>query len=127
MGLDANEVGYFIAQVGLSAQSFGVAPADVAAVGALLEGVFGVKCAAATTVIPAQGAQLQSVCTGAGCAMAANASCAAYGSVPGQPANATGAAAGSVPTGSPTKSSGAGVVGVSGLLASVAALFSVAL
>ncbi|KZP26127.1 hypothetical protein FIBSPDRAFT_782345 [Athelia psychrophila] len=126
MGLDANEVGYFITQVGLSAQSFGVAAADVTAVGTLLEGVFDVKCAAATTVIPAQGAQLQSICTADDCPTAANASCSAYGTVPSQPASATGSASGSRSTSAPAggSSSGAGAMGVSGLLAGVAAFLT---
>lgn len=130
MGLDSAEVGYFITQVGLSAQSFGVAPADVAAVGALLEGIFDVKCGPPTTVIPAQGAQLQSVCTQADCATAKNASCAAYATVPGQPANATGTAGApgsTTTTATGGKTGGAGVAGVSGFLAGVAALFAVAL
>ena len=129
MGLDANEVGYFITQVGLAAQSFGVAAADITAVGTLLEGVFDVKCGAATTVIPAQGAQLQSICTADDCGMAKNASCSAYGTVPGAPANATGTAASSSPSSTTAagSSSGAGVMGVSGLLAGVAAVMAVAL
>jgi len=89
MALDANEVGYFIEQVGLSAQSFGVTSDDVTAVGKLLTSTFDVKCAAAATVIPAQGAQLQSICTADDCPTAANASCSSYGTVPGAPANVT--------------------------------------
>lgn len=129
MGLDANEVGYFITQVGLAAQSFGVAAADITAVGTLLEGVFDVKCGAAMTVIPTQGPQLQSICTADNCATAKNASCSAYGTVPGAPANATGTAASSSPSSTTAagSSSGASVMGVSGLLAGVAAAIAVAL
>lgn len=89
MALDANEVGYFIQQVGLSAQSFGVTNDDVAAVGKLLSATFDVKCAAPATVIPVQGDQLQSICTADDCTIAQNASCSSYASFPGQPANAT--------------------------------------
>ena len=89
MDLGPNEVGYFIQQVGLSAQSFGVTPDDVTAVGNLLTTTFDGKCAAAATVIPSQGAQLQAICTADNCPMAANANCSAYGSNPGEPANAT--------------------------------------
>ncbi|KAF1356369.1 hypothetical protein BDV97DRAFT_276865, partial [Delphinella strobiligena] len=78
MDLDSAEVGYFIQQVGLAAESFGVAAADVQVVATALETIFDVKCAPATTVIPAQGAQLQSICQAEDCALAPNASCAAY-------------------------------------------------
>jgi hypothetical protein len=44
MALDAFQVGYFITQVGLSAASFGVAQADVEAVGMSLNNLFGYKC-----------------------------------------------------------------------------------
>lgn len=133
MGLDSNEVGYFITQVGLAATSFGVTTADVTAVGTLLETVFDVKCAAATTVIPAQGAQLQSICTAADCTMAKNASCSAYGTVPGEPANATGTAtaSGASSTASGTASKGGaakvGVMAASGVLAGVAAFVALML
>jgi hypothetical protein len=70
MGLDSFEIGYFITQVGLSAASFGVAPADVTAVGMELEKVFGYKCAPPAAVIPAQGPQLQSICQNDTCPMA---------------------------------------------------------
>ncbi|KZP34438.1 hypothetical protein FIBSPDRAFT_809691 [Athelia psychrophila] len=122
MGLDANEVGYFITQVGLSAQSFGVAAADVTAVGTLLEGIFDVKCGAAATVIPAQGAQLQSICTQDNCATAKNASCSSYGTVPGAPANATGGSSSGGGSSTGGSSNGAGVMAVSGVLAGAAAL-----
>jgi hypothetical protein len=89
MDLDANEVGYFIQQVGLSAQSFGVASDDVTAVGNLLTTTFDGKCSAAAAVIPDQGLQLQAICTADDCPMATNANCSAYGPSPGEPANAT--------------------------------------
>ena len=43
MALDAFQVGYFITQVGLSAVSFGVAQADVEAVGMSLNNLFRVQ------------------------------------------------------------------------------------
>jgi hypothetical protein len=62
MGLGPAELGYFIEQVGLAAASFGVADADVTAVGMALNGLFGYKCAAATAVAPSQGDALQAIC-----------------------------------------------------------------
>lgn len=77
MKLSDDEVQYFIMQVGLSAKSFGVADADVTAVGTLLSTTFGTKCSAKATVIPDQGDQLQSICTGEGCPTAENGTCSA--------------------------------------------------
>lgn len=110
MGLDANEVGYFIQQVGLSAQSFGVATADITAVGKLLSSVFDVKCGAPAVVIPAQGAQLQSICTADDCPTAANASCSSYATFPGEPKTATTTQMSPTSTGS-SGSSGSGSSG----------------
>ena len=62
MALDAFQVGYFIEQVRLSAASFGVATADVEAVGRTLQNLFGYRCAAPVTIVPLQGPQLQAVC-----------------------------------------------------------------
>lgn len=78
MDLSYAQVGYFITQVALSAASFGVAESDLTIVGNALGSIFDVKCAPPTIVIPAQGAQLQSICTGDGCPLAANASCSLY-------------------------------------------------
>ena len=63
MALDAYEVSYFIEQVGLSAASFGVATADVEAVGEALQKLFGYRCAPATQVIPKKPDELESICT----------------------------------------------------------------
>lgn len=79
MDLNAYQVGYFIQQVGMSAASFGVTSDDVTAVGKALAMLFDYKCAPATTVIPSQGAQLQSICTDDSCPTAPNATCDAYG------------------------------------------------
>ncbi|KAI9817381.1 MAG: hypothetical protein M1832_004688 [Thelocarpon impressellum] len=62
MDLSPYELGYFITQVGLSAASFGVAEEDVSAVGTALSTLFGYRCSPPTTVVPAQGPQLQSMC-----------------------------------------------------------------
>ncbi|MCJ1400632.1 hypothetical protein MMC11_003840 [Xylographa trunciseda] len=78
MDLSAAEVGYFITQVGLSAASFGVATADVTAVGMALASLFDYSCAPPTTVIPAQGPQLQAICIDSTCPVSPNATCAAY-------------------------------------------------
>jgi hypothetical protein len=67
MALDAVQVGYFITQVGLSAASFGVATADVEAVGKALMDLFGYRCAPPATVVPSQGPQLHSVCIAVCC------------------------------------------------------------
>lgn len=78
MDLSAAEVGYFIQQVALAASSFGVAQDDIAIVGKALNSIFNVRCAPPTTVIPAQGAQLQSICEDETCPLAPNNTCAAY-------------------------------------------------
>ena len=88
MHLDQNEVGFFIDQVRLAAES--ILPfSDVSDLTTLLTSVFDVKCGAAVTVVPSAGPQLQSICTADTCAPAANADCSAYGTIPGKPANAT--------------------------------------
>jgi len=78
MDLSYAQVGYFITQVALSAASFGVAKEDIAIVGDGLGKFFDFKCSPAATIIPAQGAQLQSICTGEGCPLDPNAVCAQY-------------------------------------------------
>lgn len=51
MNLNANQMGYFIQQVGLAAASFGVSAADVATVGAALDKLFNKKCSPPTDVL----------------------------------------------------------------------------
>lgn len=90
MALDDAEVTYFITQVGLAAASFGVTESDVMAAGTALMSLFGKRCAPATTVIPAQGAALQAICTEPDCPLAANAMCGLYENVTmPMPANMT--------------------------------------
>jgi len=72
MDLSYAEVTYFITQVALSAQSFGVASDDLVVAGTALNSLFNVRYAPPTTVIPAQGAQLQSICTDETCPLAVN-------------------------------------------------------
>jgi hypothetical protein len=62
MALDALQDGYFIAQVGLSAASFGVAQVDVVAVSMSLNNLFWNKCAPPAAFVLSQGLQLQVVC-----------------------------------------------------------------
>jgi hypothetical protein len=79
MDLSAAEVGYFVTQVANSAASFGVAKEDLTVVGNAINGLFGMRCSAPATVVPAQGAQLQAICIDDTCPLAPNATCGAYG------------------------------------------------
>ena len=78
MDLKPAQLNYFISQVALSASSFGVSASDLAPVGAALDSLFNVRCADATTVVPDQGPQLQSICQDSTCPLAANNSCETY-------------------------------------------------
>lgn len=78
MDLSHAEVSYFIQEVGLAATSFGVTADDAMAVGTKLGMAFNYKCLPETTIIPAQGPALQSICTAEDCPTAMNATCAAY-------------------------------------------------
>jgi hypothetical protein len=138
MALNSSQVGYFIQQVGLAAKSFGVADADVTAVGDALTSLFDVRCGPPTAAVPAQGPQLQSICTTSDCKEAANASCGSYAAAvdPGvanstlamgegnSSSTATSSASGSMGTGSsgaspstPAVSQGAAPMNVAGLFA----------
>lgn len=120
MDLSYAEVSYFIQQVGLSAASFGVADADVTAVGMSLNSAFNYKCAPAATIVPSQGAQLQSICIGEECPLAANSTCAAYGNstmpsvaVSSLVPSSTMASGTATPAASASKTSSAGTSGTS--------------
>jgi len=78
MDLTPSELGYFITQVGLAATSFGVSTEDVTAVAGALNKLFGYRCSPPTTVIPEQGATLNSICQNEECPLDAMATCAAY-------------------------------------------------
>ena len=113
MDLDAYQLGYFITQVGLSAASFGVATSDVTAVGEALAALFDYKCSPPTTIIPAQGAQLQAICINDACPVApANASCGLYG-VATEPAVANASLAGGQGNSSATPATGTATVSMS--------------
>ncbi|KAL9621823.1 MAG: hypothetical protein Q9160_003796 [Pyrenula sp. 1 TL-2023] len=81
MDLDSQQVGYFITQVGLAASSFGVAPADIAAVANSLTELFGYRCAPETEVIKGQGKELQSICVAEDCPEAKDSVCGKYSKV----------------------------------------------
>ncbi len=84
MALSQDEVGYFITQVGGSALSFGVAEADVTAVGDALTMLFNYRCIAPETVIPGQGPQLNSICLAESCPLdPVNATCSLYDNTDG--------------------------------------------
>jgi len=83
MNLNSAQIGYFITQVGLSAQSFGVATDDVMIVGKALGDLFGYRCAPPTVVVPSQGAELQAICQDNSCPIDPKGNqsvCATYGS-----------------------------------------------
>ncbi|KAK7424054.1 hypothetical protein QQX98_000664 [Neonectria punicea] len=89
MDLDYYEVTYFVTQVGLAAASFGVAEDDIKAVATALNSLFNVRCAPATTVIKAQGSELQSICIDTKtCPLAMDGVCSKY-DTPVEPKNAT--------------------------------------
>jgi hypothetical protein len=67
MALDPFQMGYFIEQVGLAATSFGVTVEDATAAGMALTKLFDYRCSPPTTVVKAQGPQLQSMCTDPSC------------------------------------------------------------
>ena len=75
MDLDPYEVGYFIEQVGLAATSFGVTTEDATAVGMALTKLFDYRCSPPTTVVKAQGPQLQSICQDESCPLDPNSMC----------------------------------------------------
>lgn len=88
MALGNAEVGYFITQVALAAQSFGVATSDIQAVGTALNSLFGTRCSPEMKVIPEQPAALQAICIEPECPLAENAVCGQYDVVT-EPMNAT--------------------------------------
>lgn len=131
MGLGPYEVGYFIEQVGLSALSYGVTMDDVTMIGDTLSSLFNVRCAPNTTIIMAQGATLNSICTMDNCMLAANASCGSYPMNLPMPVNVSSSSmmSGSSPTGTgsmPAKqtTNAGSSLAVGSLLAAVAFLFA---
>jgi hypothetical protein len=67
MDINTYQITYFNEQVGLAALSFGVTMDDATAVGKALTTLFSERCSPPTTVIPAQGAQLQAICSDGDC------------------------------------------------------------
>ncbi|APA15390.1 hypothetical protein sscle_14g101600 [Sclerotinia sclerotiorum 1980 UF-70] len=78
MNLSDAEVNYFIEQVALSASFFGVSASDLMIIGYSLRQSFGYRCLPPATIVPSQGAQLQSICTDPTCPLASNNTCASY-------------------------------------------------
>lgn len=89
MDLDPNEMGYFITQVGMAAASFGVADADVKAVGDALTKLFNYRCSPPATAVKAQGPQLQSICTNEECPLSPEAVCGKYDGPAMEPSSAS--------------------------------------
>lgn len=92
MALDPYEIGYFITQVGLSAASFGVAQSDINVVANALFSLFSYKCSPPATVVPSQGAVLESICVDVTCPADPNAMCGLYDNMNGtspEPATAS--------------------------------------
>jgi len=108
MQLGYGEITYFIQQVGLSAASFGVATEDVTAVGTALTNAFGFRCEPPTTIVPAQGPQLQSICADQSCPVSPGAVCASYNNTIPEPGNATSSTSGGTPTSTGTGSKTSG-------------------
>jgi len=75
MDLDPYQMGYFIQQVGLAATSFGVTTEDATAAGMALAKLFDYRCSPPTTVVKAQGPQLQSICIAPSCPLDAMSQC----------------------------------------------------
>ncbi|KAI4593750.1 hypothetical protein KJ359_009030 [Pestalotiopsis sp. 9143b] len=116
MDLNPYEMGYFIEQVAMAAASFGVAEDDLTAVGMALNELFNYRCAPPTTVIPSQGAQLQSICIDGACPVAENSTCSSYDPVmipTNATTNATATAPGSEGTATASMTSGMSATGSS--------------
>ena len=81
MDLGPSEVGYFIAQVGMSAASFGVATDDITSVGDSLTKLFAYRCTPPNAIVPQQSKFLQSICIADTCPLGQDSVCEEYGSV----------------------------------------------
>ncbi len=120
MGLDAIQLGYFIQQVALAGASFGVAQADLQAVGTALGQLFGLRCSPAAEVAKGQGAQLQAICVAQSCPLSPGAVCNLYEAAgAGSPTGTTGpSSTGTAPTTTASKA-GAAAAGIGGFAAAV--------
>jgi hypothetical protein len=74
MNLNHNQVSYFIQQVGLSAQSFGVSNDDISSISNTLGNLFNYKCLKPIPLINNQ-TSLQSICTKDNCPINSNSEC----------------------------------------------------
>lgn len=84
MDLGPAEMGYFIQELGLAAESFGVPDNAISAAAALvLQSVFGRRCAPPEKAysLPNSSVELQAICTNPQCPLAANATCQSYANV----------------------------------------------
>jgi hypothetical protein len=122
MDLNPLQLGYFITQVGTAAASFGVATADVTALGMALQTLFDYRCAAPAAIVPGAALESQSICQADSCPIAPNSTCAntPNATVPiynnGSSFTATGSASSTSATTSSTKKSGSGTLTVSSVL-----------
>ena len=78
MDLNPFQLGYFIQQVALAGASFGVAQADLEAVGTALQHLFGLRCSPPVEVVKSQGDQLQAICVNQSCPLSPDAVCNKY-------------------------------------------------
>ncbi|KXS14199.1 hypothetical protein M427DRAFT_99926 [Gonapodya prolifera JEL478] len=144
MRLNKTEMDFFITQVALAAQSFGVADSDITVVGGLLNSAFNQKCLPAAPLVPGAPNELQSICTDDSCPTAPNASCAAYAAaLPGgsstsgastrtagpsasasATASVTAGASGSTPTGTKPGAAGMLKVGAGAFVPAVAVVLA---
>ena len=127
MSLNSIQLGYFIQQVALAGASFGVAQADLEAVGTALQHLFGLRCSPSVEIAKGQGAQLQAICVAQSCPLSSDAVCNKYEgtAASGSPtANSSSTATmgpnstGSGPTGAVSKA-GAAVAEMGGIAAVV--------
>eukprot|EP00271_Cylindrocystis_brebissonii_P013011 TRINITY_DN32552_c0_g1_i1.p1 TRINITY_DN32552_c0_g1~~TRINITY_DN32552_c0_g1_i1.p1 ORF type:complete len:317 (+),score=10.93 TRINITY_DN32552_c0_g1_i1:139-1089(+) len=79
MALKNAEVSYFIGQVGLAAQAFGVESADVVLVGSSLTTIFAQQCSPAVPLVPSLPAEAQNICLESDCPVSTTPNCTAYG------------------------------------------------
>jgi len=94
MDLDANQIGWFIQQVGLAAASFGVTQADVTTIGTTLNTVFNYRCSPPVNLVGTSA--LQSICDNPEkCPLDPNAMCQLYESPYPHPAYSGNCPAGS--------------------------------
>jgi hypothetical protein len=127
MRLDPFQLGFFIQQVALAGASFGVADADLEAVGMALQQLFGLRCAPPVEVVKAQGPQLQAICIVESCPLAPEAVCSKYDAPDGTSGGNGEAGESGSPTATPSGVSTAGAAATGVNIAAAAAMGVVAL